>query len=106
MKNSIDFQWLGLYVDFYENNKIETIKVEFSIKLLKNINNSSNLNFGLKTHEPVQYINNWLFDCPLNDYYKVELNVNIIPKNQYIILNFDNYLDELEFYIKNFKIII
>ena len=106
VKNSIDFQWLGLYVDFYENNKIDTIKVEFSIKLLKNINNSSNLNFGLKTHEPVQYINNWLFDCPLNDYYKVELNVNIIPKNQYIILNFDNYLDELEFYIKNYNIII
>jgi len=105
MKKSIDFQWLGLYVDFYENNKIETIKVEFSIKLLKNINNS-NSNIGLKTHEPIQYISSWLYNCPLNEYYKIELNVNILPKNQYIILNFDNYLDEIEFYIKNFKIII
>ena len=105
MKNPVDFQWLGLYVDFFENTKIENIKVEFSIKLLKNINNS-NLNFGLKTHEPVQYINNWLNDCIINNYYKIELNINILPKNQYIILNFDNYLYELEFYIKNFKIII
>jgi hypothetical protein len=104
-KNPIDFQWLGLYVDFFGNNKIESIKVEFSIKLLKNINNT-NLKMGLKTHEPLQYINSWLNDCVLNNYYKVELNVNILPKNQYIILNFDNYLDEVEFYIKNFKIII
>jgi len=105
MKTAIDFQWLGLYVDFFENNKIETVKVEFSIKLLKEIN-KSNLNFGLKTHEPIQFINNWLNDCPINNYYKVELNINILPQNQYIILNFDNYLDEIEFYIKNFKIII
>jgi len=103
---NIDFQWLGLYIDFFENNiKTEYIKVEFNIKLLKKINNLYS-NFGLKTHEPLQYINNWIDSCILNEYSKIELNIQILPKNQFIILNFDNYLDVIEFYIKDFKIII
>ena len=44
MNNSTDFQWLGLYIDFFDNKNIESIKVEFSIKLLKKINDY-NVNF-------------------------------------------------------------
>jgi hypothetical protein len=60
----------------------------------------------LKIHNPYKYLNKWLNDCVLNDYTDIEINTNINKKNQYIILNFDNYLDEIEFYIKDFKIIL
>jgi len=101
------FMWCGLelndleIIDFNSKN----IKINFSIKLLKSINYNY-INFGIKTHEPVSYNYSWLKECELDTYRNIEMNINIYKKNQYIILCFDNYLDEVEFYIKNFKIII
>jgi hypothetical protein len=107
-----DFQWIGLYIDNIEDNlnnlKEISIKVLFEIKLLKNFN-LDNLNkkiYGLKIHDPLIFLNSWMNDCELNIYKKIELNIIINKKNQYIILNFDNYIDEIEFVIKNFKILL
>ncbi len=106
------YQWIGLYIDYFNENKETTcdIRIEFSIKLLRNIDGATNgnknqsNNYGLKIHEPLVYFNDWIKDCYLNNYKKIEIVTKINKKYQYIILNFDDYLDEVEFYIKDFKI--
>jgi hypothetical protein len=105
-----DFQWIGIYLNDIENlNITENITISFDIKfteIMKNINNNNDNNFGLKIHNPIIYLNDWIKQCIIDEYVNIVINTNIIKKNQYIILNFDNYLDEIEFYIKNFKIIL
>ena len=108
-KKPVPFQWIGLeYNDNYkpDNNNVIKIKIEFKIKLLKNILVDDNLNIGLKTHDPLIFLKDWIKDCQLNNYTKIELNTVINNKKQYILLNFDDYLNEIEFYIKDFKIIL
>lgn len=104
---SVDYQWIGLYIDNFINNTNEAIyiTISFDIKLLAKINNKE-LNFGIKTSEPILFYNNWINDCEINIYKKIEINIKISKKNQYIMLNFDNYLEEVKLYIKNFKIIM
>ena len=105
--NPEKYQWIGTYINSFDEkitSKIDII-VQFDIKFLKKINNVD-VDFGLKIHEPIEYIKNWIYECELNIYKKIELPIKIYKKNQYIILNFDNYLDNIEFNIKNFKIII
>ena len=107
ISNNTPYLWIGTYLNYFKDTKNQniTIKIEFLIKLLKKIfkNNSE---FGLKTHEPISYYNDWVDDCITNEYTKIEITINILSKSQYIILNFDNYLSEVEFYIKDFKIIL
>jgi hypothetical protein len=103
------YQWIGLYIDYFDKNlknNMINITVNFDIKLLKNINNNLYKNFGLKIHEPLAFYNDWTNKCKLNTYINIELNIEINKVNQYVILNFDNYFEEVEFYIKNFKIIL
>jgi hypothetical protein len=107
------YQWIGLYLQDLEKINIDkNIKIKFDIKFIKKINiDNSNLNsntFGLKIHEPLEFINDWIniANNNLNNYNYIEINTKINIKSQYIILNFDNYLEEVEFYIKNFKIIL
>ena len=70
-----------------------------------NLNLNLNMNnFGLKTHQPITYYNEWINECILNEYVHIKIGITIERKSQYIILNFDNYLNEVEFYISNFKI--
>lgn len=96
-----DFQWLGLYInDIITDN----ITVNFNIKLLKHINNIENI--GLKIHDPIMYFKEWISECELNIYKNININIKINKVDQYIILFFDNYLGEIEFYIKDFKILL
>lgn len=101
-------QWIGLYIDYPNNNTTNTIdiKITFSIKLLKNIIFNKKNDFGIKTHEPLLFINDWIKLCPINEYKDIEIETTIFRKSQYILFNFDNYLEEIEFFIKNFRIII
>ena len=101
------FMWCGSELNDLEimNFSSKTIKISFTIKLLKQINYNY-INFGIKTHEPISYNYLWLKECQLDIYKNIEININIYKKNQYVILCFDNYLDEIEFYIKDFKIIL
>jgi hypothetical protein len=101
------FQWIGFYLNDIEHLNIGTnIKITFDIKYMKRIQKSDAL-YGLKIHDPLVYINNWLDnDFELESYYPIEINTKINKKSQYIILNFDNYLDEIEFYIKDYKIML
>ncbi len=112
---STSYMWIGRYINYLNNTNINNkinICVEFYIKLLKhiNINNNNtstdNILYGLKTHEPKEYYTNWINECNMNigSYMQIKINMEIYPKSQYIILNFDNYLDEVEFYIKDFSI--
>ena len=106
MFKSEDFQWIGIYLNDIENLNIsENITISFDIKITKTIKNINN-NFGLKIHNPIIYFNNWIDKCIIDTYVNIAIDTIIIKKSQYIILNFDNYLDEIEFYIKNFKIIL
>jgi hypothetical protein len=106
----IPYQWIGIHLDYDNNNnknidaELIEIKIEFNIKLLKNIENSK-LNYGLKIHEPLLYYKDWIDECELNLYKKIEINTKIYKKNQYIILNFDDYYGEIEFFIKDLRII-
>ena len=105
-KNEQLYQWIGLYINNYDDlnsKKEENIIVSFKIKLLNSIDKNKTI-FGLKTHEPLKYYTDWIDECELNIYKEIELNINIYPINQYIIFNFDNYEDIIEFYIKDFKI--
>ena len=68
-----------------------------------NINNNE---YGLKIHYPQKYINYWIDNCELNKYESIKIESIIDKKSQYIILNFDEYFGEIEFYIKNYKIIL
>ena len=120
---SESFMWIGLYLDNIEiddyisnasfNASLNdvfnisiNIDVVFDIKFIKKINSNNKLTYGLKIHEPVKYYNNWINDCKLDVYNNITLNIDITRKNQYIILNFDDYLDEIEFTIKNFKVLL
>lgn len=103
------YQWIGIMIDMFDKNlKNDTIDitVNFDIKLLKRINNNLDRNFGLKIHEPLTFYNDWVNQCELDTYINIELNIKINKINQYIILNFDNYYQEIEFYIKNFKVVL
>ena len=110
--SNVPFQWIGLYVDNLnekeKDSKTENIVVSFKIKLLMEINNNNNFNdsYGLKTHDPMIYYKDWIKDCILGEYIEIKINIEINSVNQYIILNFDNYNDKIEFYIKDFKIIM
>jgi hypothetical protein len=107
MLKSEDYQWIGTYLNDIENlNITENIIITFDIKIMKNIKDINNNNFGIKIHYPIIYFNDWIYNCKIDEYVNIVLNTKIIKKSQYIILNFDNYLDEIEFYIKNFKIIL
>jgi hypothetical protein len=109
----IPYQWIGIYLDYIftnnilnkNNQQLIDINIEFSIKLLKNINNNDKENYGIKTHEPLKYYNKWFEECIYNEFTNIKLLIKILPKSQYIILNFDEYFEEIEFYIKDFKVI-
>jgi hypothetical protein len=99
--------WCGLYInDYDENGKEVYATVSFDIKLLKNIRKSkeSNKDWGLKTHYPMTYYNSWVEQCILNEFVSVRFQIKINRNSQYVIYNFDNYNDEVEFIIKNFKL--
>ncbi len=68
--------------------------------------NNFNDNYGLKTHDPIIYYKDWIKECIIGEYVEIKINIEINRVNQYIILNFDNYNDKIEFYIKDFKIIM
>ena len=104
------YNWVGLFIENFGDtdkisNELINIKVTFNIKLLKEIK-VENTNYGLKIHEPLKFYYNWLNECELNTYKEISINVQIYKKNQYILLNFDNYFGEVEFMINSFKIII
>jgi hypothetical protein len=99
--------WCGLYInDYDENGKEVYATVSFDIKLLKNIRKSKDVqkDWGLKTHYPIAYYNNWVEQCILNEFVSVRFQMKIHRNSQYVIFNFDNYNDEVEFIIKNFKL--
>ena len=105
-------QWIGTYLNYIKddnnNNELINIKIEFSIKILKNIDvhNINNNDFGLKLHEPIFYNNKWLNECILDNYTKITILTKIYPKSQYVLLIFDNYYPEIEFFVKDFHIIL
>jgi hypothetical protein len=104
--NQSSWCWCGLYMnDYDENGKEEYVDVSFNIKILKKLY-KINDTWGLKTHYPLNYYNDWIDKCILNEFVNINLKININRISQYIIFNFDNYNNEVEFIIKNFKIIL
>ena len=125
------FLWFGhyLYLEEFDFKDDVEITIKFEIKLLIDINksgiNKSGINkdginkdginkdginkdkeYGIKTHNPLQYYSDWLYELEKDVYKSIEIKINIDKIDQYIIFYFDNYLDEIEFYIKNLKILL
>ena len=106
--------------DFIQKNNISVI-----VNCSKDIVNKYSLNLLKPIEDAPQDVQKWLYDnsfyikyyripvndsgksidieefykytCELDTYTKVEINLKINKKSQYIILNFDNYLDKVEF---------
>ena len=99
--------WCGLYInDYDENGKEVYATLSFDIKLLKNMRKSKDVqkDWGLKTHYPMTYYNSWVEQCILNEFVSVRFQMKIHRNSQYVIFNFDNYNDEVDFIIKDFKL--
>jgi hypothetical protein len=58
--------------------------------------------FGLKVHSPLQFYNQWLYDCKVNEYVHVEWEVYLDPVEQFILLIFDDYPYDVHYYIRDF----
>ena len=110
------FLWFGHYLYLEEfkdqfkdqfNSDIE-ITIMFDIKFLKNIVHNESKEYGIKTHNPIKYYSDWLYELNgvIDEYKSVEVIINIDKVDQYVIFYFDNYLNEIEFYIKNIKILL
>ena len=103
-----DFIWCGKQLSFYKDNKElnkDFIEARISFYFKNNIPFVyDKKDFGLKIHEPLTYIHDWCKSCILYEFTFIELNVKIHKKNQLIIFNFDHYLNEVDFEIKDFKI--
>lgn len=100
------FIWCGKHLSFYKDSDIHcNIQISFYFK-----NNIPIIfhkkDFGLKIHEPLIYYQDWLKSCILYEFTFIQLNFKIQKKNQLIIFNFDHYKDEIDFEIKDFKIIV
>jgi len=101
--NNISFSWIGKSVD---NPLLKTkCTVIFDIKLLVPFY-KGNSNYGIKTHVPLKYYSEWLDNCIVNEFTHHEVVVNINSKEQSILFIFDNYLNDIEFIIKNIKFIL
>lgn len=99
------FQWFGYYIHLNQMDiKNNICNISFDIKLLKNID-TSNQNFGIKIHEPLTFYNSFFNQCIINEYVHFDFDIQMNLINQYILFHFDNYLKEIEFCIKNFKIL-
>jgi hypothetical protein len=101
--NNISFSWLGKNVD---NPLLKTqCKIIFDIKLLVPFY-KNNSNYGIKTHVPLKYYSDWLDNCIVGEFTNHEVILNINGKEQNILFIFDNYLNDIEFIIKNIKFIL
>jgi hypothetical protein len=101
------FQWFGHYILLNQMDiKNNICKLSFDIKLLKNIDTFNNHNFGIKIHEPLTYYKSFFEQCIIDKYVHIEFDIQINLINQFILFNFDNYFKEIEFCIKNFKILL
>ncbi len=78
-------------------------KISFDINFKNNVPLQDG-KFGIKTHSPIITNFLWLEKCKPNEYIHIELNLSLNPEKQMIIFIADDYLDNLEFKIKNFKI--
>lgn len=99
-----EFLWCGYFLKFSEeNNNIIDININFNIKL--NTPVIINEDIGLKTHYPIKFYNTFFQNIEYNKFCKVNFDFTIQKKNQLIIFNFDNYLDNVEFEIKDLRLI-
>ena len=104
-QSNSDFNWCGNKIKFFnENDTIINIEIQFDFLLNTEIQ-FNYTHFGIKTHEPIKYYFEWLKICKLHSFTNIILPIQIHKKNQFIIFNFDKYLHEIDFEIKNFKII-
>lgn len=100
---NISFSWIGKNID---NPLLKTkCKVIFDIKLLIPFY-KGNSNYGIKTHVPLKYYFEWLDTCIIGEFTHHEIIVNINNKEQNILFIFDNYLNDIEFIIKNVKFVL
>ena len=91
------FHWFGYEIDI--GNYEVTFKIKINIKL-----NNINEKIGLKIHYPHEIIYNYFLKTDeINKWIDVKIPINIYAKD-YMIFIFDEYLEDLDIEIKDFKI--
>lgn len=103
------FIWLGTWLDLRETglNFTGEVRLKFSIKIIKQFDENNNIDtWGIKTHSPVLYYKDWINTCIPGEYTDIDIKIKINKNSQYIIFCFDNYLGDLDLYIRDFKIIM
>jgi len=96
-KVSTDWQWIGC--EIHANKEY---CVSFDIKFYNFIPQSDCV--GLKFHNPVKVINDWMKLCKINEWFSYRQRVANDHRNDLIILIFDNSQPNVEFELRNFLI--
>ena len=97
------FNWSGVHFKT-TNKEFKNININISFEIKINTNINYNQVIGIKTHYPEIIHKNWIKKYKLYEFVKININTEIQQKDQEIILYLDEYLDEIEFYIKDFII--
>lgn len=90
------YQWCGYSI----NSIIMKTIMSFDIKFISDIPSITD-DFYIKTHTPVIYYNKWLSECVKNEFTHIELTLYSTNNQELIIFLMDNYLNEIEFIIRN-----
>lgn len=97
---TISFSWFGWNI---ETNKIN-VSVSFDVKFISDIPNKENIYFGLKTHEPSFIYSKWIEQCKKDEWVSISVDIFVSKNKQLLIFIADEYLDEIEFEIKNIQL--
>lgn len=95
---SIEWQWLGCEI---HTNK--AYSVSFDIKFISDVPYCDTI--GLKFHNPVKIINEWLKQCKQNEWFSVNYRVENGHRNDLVILIFDHAPPNVEFELRNFILV-
>jgi len=92
--STLPYIWCG-YLIKPENKQIT---MNFDILFLSDVPRES---FFIKTHDPIQYYNEWLNHCKKDEFVSIQITFNVSINEQLIIFIMDEYYDSSHFIIRN-----
>jgi len=94
----IMYQWFGYNI---LPTQVE-MNMSFEIKFISNIPLITD-NFCIKTHSPINHNKEWLKDCKKDEFVTITIPLYLKKEEQLVIFIMDNYLNDIEFLIKNIR---
>jgi hypothetical protein len=96
----VPFVWCGVN---YEASKVKT-NLKFDICFISEVP-TINDNFFIKTHSPLQNINDWLIKCKQGEFVTIEIPLSISKEKQLILFMLDECRKSVKFVVKNLEFI-